>query len=99
MPLTDFQRGVARLIAANRKPESHIAGGAVINRGESALCISKDLDIFQDASEIVAVAMVKAAMTCGSSSNCRKEPPRTGASSWRPTRPVSSNGPVMWSTT
>jgi hypothetical protein len=54
MPLTDFQQAVARLIAANRKPESHIAGGAVINRGESALRISNDLDIFQDAAEIVA---------------------------------------------
>jgi hypothetical protein len=54
MPLTEFQKGVARLIAPNRKPESHIAGGAVINRGESALRISKDLDIFQDAAEIVA---------------------------------------------
>ena len=54
MPLTEFQKGVARLIAANRTPESHIAGGAVINRGESALRVSKDLDIFQDAAEIVA---------------------------------------------
>jgi hypothetical protein len=48
MPLTDFQRGVARLIAANRKPESHIAGGAVLNRGEDGLRISDDLDIFHD---------------------------------------------------
>jgi Nucleotidyl transferase AbiEii toxin, Type IV TA system len=48
MPLTDFQKGVARLIAANRKPESHIAGGAVINRGEAALRISNDIDIFHD---------------------------------------------------
>jgi hypothetical protein len=48
MPLTDFQKAVARLIAANRKPESHIAGGAVINRGESALRISNDIDIFHD---------------------------------------------------
>ena len=54
MPLTDFQKRVARLIATNRSPGSHIAGGAVINRGESALRISKDLDIFQDAAEIVA---------------------------------------------
>jgi hypothetical protein len=54
MPLTEFQRGVARLIATNRRPESHVAGGAVINRGESALRISNDLDIFQDAADIVA---------------------------------------------
>jgi hypothetical protein len=51
MPLTDFQKGVARLIAANRKPESHIAGGAVINRGEAGLRISDDLDIFHDVPE------------------------------------------------
>jgi hypothetical protein len=48
MPLTDFQKAVVRLIAANRKLESHIAGGAVINRGESALRISNDIDIFHD---------------------------------------------------
>jgi len=48
MPLTDFQRGVARLIAVNRRPESHVAGGAVINRGDGALRISNDLDIFHD---------------------------------------------------
>ena len=51
MPLTDFQKGVARLIAANRTPESHIAGGAVINRGETGLRISDDLDIFHDVHE------------------------------------------------
>ena len=48
MPLTEFQKGIARLIAANRTPESHIAGGAVINRGEAGLRISDDLDIFHD---------------------------------------------------
>ena len=40
-----------RLIAANRTPESHIAGGAVINRGETGLRISDDLDIFHDVLE------------------------------------------------
>ena len=48
MPLTEFQRGVARVIAANRNPGSHIAGGAVINRGADGLRISDDLDIFND---------------------------------------------------
>jgi hypothetical protein len=51
MPLTDFQKGVARLIAANRTPESHVGGGAVINRGEAGLRISEDLDIFHDVPE------------------------------------------------
>jgi hypothetical protein len=54
MPLTEFQKGVARLIAKNRKPESPIAGGAVINREDTALRISNDLDIFQDTAGIVA---------------------------------------------
>ncbi len=39
---------MARVIAANRKPDSHIAGGAVINRGDGAARISDDLDIFHD---------------------------------------------------
>jgi len=47
MPLTEFQRGVARLIAVNRNPESHMAGGAVLNRG-AGLRVSEDLDIFHD---------------------------------------------------
>jgi Nucleotidyl transferase AbiEii toxin, Type IV TA system len=51
MPLTDLQKGVARLIAANRTPESHVAGGAVINRGEAGLRISEDIDIFHDVPE------------------------------------------------
>ena len=48
MPLTPFQSGVARVIAVNRTPESHIAGGAVINRGPTGLRVSDDLDIFYD---------------------------------------------------
>jgi hypothetical protein len=48
MPLTDFQRCVARLLAANRNLESHMAGGAVLNREGGALRISNDLDIFND---------------------------------------------------
>jgi hypothetical protein len=36
MPLTSFQSGVARVLAANRNPESYVAGGAVINRGCAA---------------------------------------------------------------
>jgi hypothetical protein len=33
MPLTAFQRGVAHILAKHRNTESHVAGGAVINRG------------------------------------------------------------------
>ena len=56
MPLTAFQREVAQLLAANRNPESHVAGGAVINRGEAGLRISDDLDIFHDAAASVAAS-------------------------------------------
>lgn len=56
MPLTAFQKEVARILAVNRNPESHIAGGAVINRGDSGLRISDDFDIFHDAAESVATS-------------------------------------------
>lgn len=48
MPLTPFQRRVARVLAANRSPDSHIAGGAAINRRENSPRFSDDLDIFHD---------------------------------------------------
>jgi hypothetical protein len=55
MPLTEFQKEVARLLAAHRNPESHVAGGAVINRADDSLRFSDDLDIFHDVAESVAV--------------------------------------------
>jgi hypothetical protein len=56
MPLTAFQKEVARVLAKNRSPESHVAGGAVINRGEAGLRFSDDLDIFHDVIESVAAS-------------------------------------------
>ena len=56
MPLTAFQREVAHILAKNRNPESHVAGGAVINRGEAGLRFSDDLDIFHDAAASVAAS-------------------------------------------
>jgi hypothetical protein len=55
MPLTTFQREVARTLAVNRNPESHLAGGAVINRAPDSFRYSNDLDIFHDAAESVAL--------------------------------------------
>ena len=55
MPLTDFQRQVALLLAAHRNPESHVAGGAVINRADESFRYSDDLDIFHDVAQSVAV--------------------------------------------
>jgi len=54
MPLTSFQRQVARVLAANRNPDSHVAGGAAINRAEGTLRYSEDFDIFHDAAASVA---------------------------------------------
>ena len=56
MPLTPFQRGVARILAKHRNPESHVAGGAVINRGEDSPRISDYLDIFHDMAASVAAS-------------------------------------------
>src|SRR5947199_10710193 len=56
MPLTPFQKGVAQILAKHRNPESHVAGGAVINRGEGGVRISDDLDIFHDLAASVAAA-------------------------------------------
>jgi hypothetical protein len=56
MPLTAFQREVARVLAAHRNPESHLAGGAVINRSDASFRYSDDLDIFHDAAESVAAS-------------------------------------------
>jgi Nucleotidyl transferase AbiEii toxin, Type IV TA system len=55
MPLTPFQREVAQLLAAHRNPESHVAGGAVINRSNSSPRYSEDLDIFHDVAQSVAI--------------------------------------------
>ena len=68
MPLTPFQKEVLRTLAANRSPESHIAGGAVINRQETGLRYSDDLDNFHDVAASVA-ASAEALHTGPSSSN------------------------------
>jgi hypothetical protein len=51
MPITAFQREVLRLIAANRNPDSFIAGGTVINRSPDSPRTSRDIDLFHDAQE------------------------------------------------
>lgn len=56
MPLTSFQRSIARLIAVNRSPGSHLAGGAAIHLAAAAPRVSDDLDYFHDEERIVAEA-------------------------------------------
>lgn len=63
MPLTAFQREVLALLAANRNPESHLAGGTAINRSEDSPRFSADVDLFHDVAEAVhAAALADAAV-------------------------------------
>jgi hypothetical protein len=55
MPLSAFQKEVACLLAANRNPESYLAGGTAINRADGSPRYSNDLDLFHDAADSVAL--------------------------------------------
>ena len=46
MPLTNLQIFVLRTLAAQRSPDSYIAGGVALNREGPRF--SDDIDIFQD---------------------------------------------------
>ncbi len=54
MPLSDLQRAILQLLAAQRNPESYVAGAAVLNREGPRF--SADIDIFQDREDAVARA-------------------------------------------
>ncbi|MHC5039671.1 MAG: nucleotidyl transferase AbiEii/AbiGii toxin family protein [Planctomycetota bacterium] len=53
MPLTDFQKALARLLSVNRAPDSYLAGGAALHIEPNSRRYSKDLDFFQDSEERV----------------------------------------------
>lgn len=59
MPLRPIQRRVAQLLAGNRSPESHLAGGAGLHRSEDSIRFSQDLDYFNDREELVAAAFAR----------------------------------------
>ena len=59
MPLTEFQTRIARELAANRTPDSYLAGGAAIHLEPNTKRYSNDLDYFQDSVERVAEAFAK----------------------------------------
>jgi len=48
MPLGEFEKGVLRLLAANRNPESYIAGATVFLRRADSHRQSQDIDVFHD---------------------------------------------------
>lgn len=59
MPLTPYQRTVLLLLAANRSPDSYVAGGTVVNQGDATPRFSNDIDLFHDpAASVAACAAV-----------------------------------------
>ena len=56
MPVTDFQREVLGVIAANRDELSHFAGGLVLHADPDSARFSHDFDIFHEAAQDVARA-------------------------------------------
>src|ERR1700748_1551959 len=48
MPLGNFEKSLLRLLAANRNPESYIAGATVFLRREDSHRQSQDIDFFHD---------------------------------------------------
>lgn len=54
MPISDAQAEVLRAVAANRSPESYLAGATVLLRGADTPRFSQDLDVFHDAAASVA---------------------------------------------
>lgn len=59
MPLTKHQAAIARLLAPNRSPDSHLAGGAALHISPRSIRFSNDLDYFHDSVERVAQAFEK----------------------------------------
>ena len=82
MPISKLQSAVLRVIAAQRNPESFIAGGVPINR--SGPRYSADIDVFHDRQERVADAALADARTLGDAGYqvvwLRQQPATYGAS-------------------
>lgn len=54
MPISDIQAEVLRTIAANRSPESYLAGATVLHRAEDTPRYSQALDFFHDVEDSIA---------------------------------------------
>ncbi|MFC1498876.1 hypothetical protein ACFLS1_10470 [Verrucomicrobiota bacterium] len=67
MPITEFQNEILRTIAANRSPESYLAGATVLHSSTSSPRFSQDLDFFHDLEESIAVSAETDAQTLRSS--------------------------------
>jgi hypothetical protein len=53
MPIGDFEREVLQRLAANRSPESFVAGATVLNQGPESPRASQDIDFFHDSMELL----------------------------------------------
>jgi hypothetical protein len=58
MAVTDFQRGVCRLLAMDRirRGESYVAGGVALNTVATSTRISRDIDLFHDSDEALSAS-------------------------------------------
>lgn len=56
MPLTEFQKQIARLLSEHRTPDSYLAGGAALHFAPNTKRYSNDLDFFHDSEQRVAEA-------------------------------------------
>lgn len=56
MPLGDFEREVLRLLAANRNPDSFVAGATVLHQSPDSPRRSEDVDVFHDQPEALLTA-------------------------------------------
>lgn len=65
MPLTKTQARVLGLIAANRSPDSYLAGATVLHQGGDTPRFSQDLDLFHDLAESVALCAAADEVTLG----------------------------------
>ncbi|MDY0149002.1 MAG: hypothetical protein RBT03_02815 [Kiritimatiellia bacterium] len=63
MPISDIQADVLRTIAANRSPDSYLAGATVLHRAEESPRFSQALDFFHDIADHVARSAEKDAET------------------------------------
>jgi hypothetical protein len=63
MPLADIQARVLKVIAANRSPDSYLAGATVLHQAEDTPRFSQDLDLFHDREESVALCAEADAVT------------------------------------
>ena len=63
MPLTLVQTRTLKTIAANRSPESYLAGATVLHRDTNTPRYSQDIDLFHDLADSVAVCAEADAVT------------------------------------